>query len=185
MPLPRSSFSGQVDGIIKGVLGQSKESNPLSACHETTSPDWLVHVETDEQLGRLGKEVSGLGGDLRVWDVAAGEVLQLLDLSGEILDVVIQPVGLETIEDSGTEGVRVDTGVGFETASNEAYLLGGDSFKNPVHEITGEIPIPLQRNSKPDLVSTVLQGNLGWVQWMDIWVDGCDWRKREETTKGK
>ena len=55
VPLPRSSFSGQVDGIIKGVLGQSKESNPLSACHETTSPDWLVHVETDEQLGRLGK----------------------------------------------------------------------------------------------------------------------------------
>lgn len=120
-----------------------------------------------------------------MWDVAAGEVLQLLDLGGEILDVVIQPVGLETIEDSGTEGVRVDTGVGFETASNEASLLGGDSFKNPVHEITGEIPIPLQRNSKPDLVSTVLQGNLGWVQWMDTWVDGCDWRKREETTKGK
>jgi hypothetical protein len=60
----------------------------LSVRRETTSPDWLVHVETEEQLERFREEVSGLGGDLRVWDIAAGEVLQLLGQGGETLDVL-------------------------------------------------------------------------------------------------
>jgi len=41
-------------------------------------------------------------------NAAGEEVLQALDPGGEVFDVFIQPVGLETIEDAGTEGVEVD-----------------------------------------------------------------------------
>jgi hypothetical protein len=54
------------------------------------------------------EKVIGLSGHLRSRDVVGGEVLQPLDPGGEVVDVFIQSVGLETIEDLGTEDVEVD-----------------------------------------------------------------------------
>lgn len=84
--------TGQGNGVVDEVL----ELREDPSVHDTASLDWPVHIET--------------GGNLTVFEEEeiAGEVLQSLN-PGEVLDVFIQPVGVETAKDSGTEGVEVDS----------------------------------------------------------------------------
>lgn len=65
-------------------------------------------ASTGEDLA-VFEEVVSLSRDLRMRNVAGEEVLQPLDPGGEVLDVFVWSVGLETIEDSGTGGVEADS----------------------------------------------------------------------------
>jgi len=95
----------QVGGADNEVL-ELREG--LGVDHEIASLDWLIGIETGEDLTVFEEEVLRLSLDVRLRDVAGEEVLQPLDPGGEVFDVLIQPGRLETTENLGTQGVEID-----------------------------------------------------------------------------
>jgi len=117
-------------------------SEDLSVDHDITSLDWLVHVETCEDLIIFTEEGVGLSRDLRRRDVAR-EVFQPLDPGGKDVDVFVQSMGPETVEYLGAEGVKVD---GISLVHFETY--GGPEIIEVIDDFgTEDIPL-IGRQSK-------------------------------------
>ena len=69
--------------------------------------NWLVHAETREDSTAPAEEAVDPSRDLRRRHVAR-KVLQLLDPGRKLVDVFVQPVGLETTGGLGPEAFEVD-----------------------------------------------------------------------------
>ena len=163
----------QVYSVVDKVLELTED---LIVDHDVTSLDWFVHVEAGEDLAVFEEEVVSLSRDLRVRNVAGEDVLQPLNPGGEVLDVYVQPVGLETVGNLVTESIEVFDGLPL----NQVRDGDADIDIGQVREYHGGRPgntdnnvgtrvqrgLPLQVNSYDRLDR---QGNLDWT---NTWVDG-------------
>jgi len=113
---------GAGDDSLDGLVGRN-----VAGATGFINPGWSILVVTSEDLTVFEEELIGLSCDMRRRDVTvAGEILQPLDPGGKEIGEFLQSVGLETVEDLGTECVEVD-GIPLVTNTAEVPLCLGSS----------------------------------------------------------
>lgn len=155
----------QVDGAVGEVLELSEDlrvdydptsldslvletTDPSTGGTDITGVDRLVRIETGKDLAVFKEEVVSLSRDLVMRSIAGEDVLQPLNPGGEVLDVFIQSVGLETVEDLVTESVEVD----------DLPLNAGKEVPIGFHELLGNVDVGTDVRRVAPLQSSIFNG---------------------------